>query len=305
MNKVLAGIVLSLSVTSLASAEPLKTFVNGEKTNADDVNFNFNELATRIDAVPAGVEGPQGPQGPQGIQGPQGPAGTAGADGAKGDKGDKGDPGEALTVYDGRNYGTTATQKVFSVSGAVWNTETQIYDRTSVPGKVLEYRNRAIDSVPYRVDVLFHSNSAAGHLLEERDRYNESTVDPANPLASAPTNTAIPASPIVTRASAMTIGHPWVSAAKVTDTDVVAGTASTTSVVVDVRTLMGVEDVTVAAGSYSNCIKILSQRKSLSFGNDFQNVSWFCPGGVGLVKEVQANEGGDGWEMELSTMTGP
>ncbi|WP_455208693.1 collagen-like triple helix repeat-containing protein [Kaarinaea lacus] len=304
----MTSLVLSLSLASLANAAPLVTFSNGSKTNADDVNFNFNELATRIDAIPAGPPGPQGIPGQDGANGLNGDNGADGRDGAPGPKGDKGDPGEALTVYNGLNYGTNATQKVFNAYGSsFWNTETHIYDSVTLPGKVLLYRNRALDGVPFRVDVYRYSGEPSiGLMLEARQRYDENTVDPANPLASQPTRISTLETPIITLASTMTIGHPWVSASKVDESDLVVGDVWITAAV-ETRTLMAIENVTVPAGTYNNCAKILVHRNATSFGSDFQRVSWYCPNGVGMVKQIQGGATGSSsdWVIEMASINQP
>jgi hypothetical protein len=307
MKRITASFVLSIALAEFALAgfahADLITFHNGEKTNADDVNANFNKLSERIDAIPAGQKGDNGDPGPQG---PKGDKGDKGDPGAQGLKGDKGDPGEGLTVYNGLDYTTNATKKVFTAYGPPWNTETRIYDSTSFAGKTLVYRNRALDGVPVVVDVFYYSaNPSIGHLLEARHKYDKTTVDPTNPLASQPTRISTLETPIVTRARAMTIGHPWVSASKVIESDLISGDEWTTAAV-DTRTLIGVEDVTVPAGTYTNCLKILIQRNAAAFGNDFQRVSWHCPNHIGIVKEIQGNEaGGSGWVIEMTSITLP
>jgi hypothetical protein len=338
MHKILTGLVFSLLVTSIASAAPLVTFSNGQRTNADDVNFNFNELATRIDAIPVGPQGPEGPQGPAGPQGPvgaqgpsgsqgpegpagpqgptgfQGPEGPQGPTGAQGPEGPQGPAGEATVTYDSANYGVTVSERIYSVSGsgAGWVTEVLTTDSTSVPGKKLIYRDRRnASNTTVQFDVLQFSGSTAGSVLEHQDNYDPTAVDFDRTMPLS-TGTVIKSQvfndPLVIRAKAMVVGHSWGSASikNVTDYDV-SGNAigNFTNAITEVRTLIGVEDVSVGGVDYTGCLKIATQRLSIGLGGAFQRFSWECPN-VGLVKEIMVfNNNGTTSDrtMELISVT--
>jgi len=53
------------------------------------------------------------------------------------------------------------------------------------------------------------------------------------------------------------------------------------------RAALGIEDVTVPAGSFTGCLKIMVNRQSGGFGA-YRNITWTCPG-VGVVKRIQHN----------------
>jgi hypothetical protein len=63
----------------------------------------------------------------------------------------------------------------------------------------------------------------------------------------------------------------------------------------DVGEIVGVEDVTVPAGTYSGCLKIYRQR---GFSNFIPRMEWVCPN-MGVVKSVNSNNR----LMELTDVT--
>ncbi len=93
------SVILSVNVSQAAE---LVQFSNGSVADADDVNHNFTELATRIQnqSASTGPMGPAGAQGIQGVQGIQGEAGPAGATGSRGLTGAAG-PLSGLSCADG------------------------------------------------------------------------------------------------------------------------------------------------------------------------------------------------------------
>ena len=74
-------IAMVLGTPAYAAPAVQNIFSNGQPANADQVNDNFQELADRIDAIPAGAQGEPGPQGlpgvngNNGLNGPEGPPG--------------------------------------------------------------------------------------------------------------------------------------------------------------------------------------------------------------------------------------
>lgn len=66
-------------------------------------------------------------------------------------------------------------------------------------------------------------------------------------------------------------------------------------------TLLGIEDVTVPAGTFLNCTKILRNHSGLGMGVDSVVILWHCKD-VGLVKRIQFRETEEtGVFMELSS----
>lgn len=69
-----------------------------------------------------------------------------------------------------------------------------------------------------------------------------------------------------------------------------ATTSSVTAADIQTRTLVAVEDITVPAGTFSNCLKIHRNRmRPFTNGNEMR-ISWRCDG-VGIVKQLRVNTG--------------
>ncbi len=87
-----SGMSLFLNVSNAAG---LVQFSNGNIADANEINANFNELATRIQkqAVTVGTAGAKGDTGAQGVMGPAGPQGKQGLDGFTGATGSSGPQG--------------------------------------------------------------------------------------------------------------------------------------------------------------------------------------------------------------------
>ena len=107
-----------------------------------------------------------------------------------------------------------------------------------------------------------------------------------------PTGTLVatkqPESPILLGTSSMAAGSTVADGALVTITlEPIFGGTSETSVLVQSSTIVGLQDVTVLAGNFTGCLKMVTQRTSNTFG-EFHRTSWLCPG-VGEVKRIQVN----------------
>jgi hypothetical protein len=88
---------------------------------------------------------------------------------------------------------------------------------------------------------------------------------------------------VVTLTDAMARGIDWGSAGARNVIDYVSGDVNT-DYFTDVNRLLGVENVTVPAGSYRDCLKIYRERK---YGSSPLRVrmDWICPH-IGLVKRI-------------------
>lgn len=87
----------------------------------------------------------------------------------------------------------------------------------------------------------------------------------------------IPPIPLFT--NAMVPGIAW------GDAGVIQSTVSLENYYTDVSEILTVEDVTVPAGTYSDCLKIYRQH---GFSNFIPRIVWVCPN-MGLVKSVNSN----------------
>ena len=101
---------------------------------------------------------------------------------------------------------------------------------------------------------------------------------------------------VVIRKNNMKIGQPWSTGTLVNIVDEFedfpgAGFDPTiSSVTTDTRVLEVVEDVTVPVGTFQNCLKITNTRAG-TLGTHLR-ISWYCPNGVGLVKQYHSNYNG-------------
>lgn len=126
-----SAMMLATSAYSAPAVVLPHTFTNGTPANADEVNANFDALATAVGNVPAGpagpagAAGPQGPAGPAGAAGPAGPAGAIGPSGPPGPQGAKGDPGVTFTA----GAGIVITTPSASDPGA----QTITFNRSTLP----------------------------------------------------------------------------------------------------------------------------------------------------------------------------
>lgn len=183
-----------------------------------------------------------------------------------------------------RDYNSDASEKVFQVSGSavdgsivgnlVYDTEVRRYDRTQ-PGIVSYSRDRKLggingSGVNYSVITLDKSTDKL--LLSKFQRYSN------NGLTLKETRTMTPG--VVFRTENMQIGKTFGSYSSLDSTK--AGLSS----VIQSVTLLGLDDVTVPAGSFTGCLKLLRHRNSERLGGVYDRINWFCPDNVGLVKSV-------------------
>jgi len=291
----ISAVCLSLTLGSVHAA-PLVNFSNGTAADADDVNANFNELATRIETISLtpgadgtdGATGPQGPAGPQGNQGNQGNPGIQGIQGLKGDtgaQGPAGNDGAGVVTYSWSGYGSAAwDKKVFIVTqsdGVSFDREERTFDR-SVTNFPVMTRQRFTGSTLIRHHVLHFSIDTTDFLLYQIDNFvieadgvtvtlnNEQTISPA----------------INTRNINMALGMNWGTGSQVTTTYIDGTTPNLVSFSTDTRSLLAVEDIMVQGVAYSACQKIMIDRAASVLGSHFKEINWYCPGGTGLVKSI-------------------
>ncbi len=294
-------------------AAGLNTFNNGSVADANDVNHNFTYLNNRIDNIsltpgPKGDAGATGSQGPIGLTGPaglQGVAGTNGAngldgqngiDGATGPQGPAGPPGangtgvilKSWVGYDNSAY----SKKVFLLSdtnGKV-DKEEQTFIRTdngNGTGTIDMIRQRTLAGAIKQHRIIRYNWDNNGDYtlakVKEYDIFNTGTL----------VSTVNISPPIVQLNNAMGMGLRWGTASQLTETFANA-TPDATYFSVDSRSLLAVEDITVLGTLYSACLKIETIASSEKFGRQRQQIRWYCPGNVGLVKSIQVRSDGNG-----------
>ena len=111
-RKAVMAFVMGVFVFGVAIAQTTvpNTFENGKVADANEVNENFEALATAIDNIPAGPPGPEGARGPMGPPGEMGPVGLQGAPGPQGERGEQGPQGDPGMLSDTPLLGLSDTQ---------------------------------------------------------------------------------------------------------------------------------------------------------------------------------------------------
>lgn len=186
-----------------------------------------------------------------------------------------------------------------------FDTEYQTFGKYD--GRTLMYRSRYSGSTRTSLQVFTFSSDATGKLWSQMQSldptvsgYDPTTVGGidanAPPSAADVQSTSAIDPPFLRMAKSMTIGHSWGSGSVVT-VNFATGLPSTVGAT-QMSTLLGVEDVTLPDVSvsgaipvsitYSGCLKITDQRAAVNLGGASQRISWYCPGGVGLVKRIVA-----------------
>jgi len=201
--------------------------------------------------------------------------------------------------YNYRDYSSGASVKTFKVTGSavdgselgalIYDTEVRTYDRT-IPGIVSYSRDRKVGGaggVGVNYSVITMDKSGDELLLTKFERYS------SNGLTLKETRTMTPG--VVFRTENMGVGKTFGSYSSLDSSK--AGLSS----VIQSVTLLGVEDVTVPAGSFTGCIKLLRHRNSERLGGEYDRINWFCPNNVGLVKSVTMQTTSTVLELESIT----
>lgn len=260
------GILLPASVYAVGPPVAHE-FFNGTPADADHVNANFQELANRISDIPGGDQA-------------------------------------ASFGYSG--YGSSGvTSKTFTVSGPQGQDfEIRTFERPDANTTIV-MQSRQFMGATNRIRRLTYIKSADDVRWTKRE-----DVDPIDGTTLLYTLTMSPG--VVVRKNGMKIGQPWSTGTLVhvvDEFDEIGGGAGIDpdyySVTTDTRTVEAVEDVTVPAGTFQNCLKITNNRAG-NLGTHLR-VSWYCPNGIGLVKQYHGNFNGTfsggGRLIELSAYT--
>ena len=242
-------------------------FSNGTPANADHVNANFQELANRISEVAGG---------------------------------------DQATSFDFAGYGAgNMASKTFSITGSAGqDIEIRTFERPDANTTVVT-QNRQLLGVTNRIRKLTYVTSADDVRWTMRQ-----DIDPSDGTTLLYTLSVSPG--IVVRKNNMKIGQPWSTGSVVhvvDEYDEIGGGVGIDpafdSITTDSRTLEAVENVAVPAGNFQNCLKITNTRAG-HLGTHFR-ISWYCPNGVGLVKQYHGNyagtSNGGGRLIELSGYT--
>jgi len=179
-------------------------------------------------------------------------------------------------VYDYQDYVNSDIQsKTFNRNhdGNLY-TEVWSFDRTS-PGDIVR-TEIATDAagLAYRCRInVFQAKP-------ESYNWTQNIVCDGNTVPPTPIQTINFDPSVVLLTDSMSPGIAWGTAGvQVSDTS-----ATFSSFFTDKNVILGVEDVTVPAGSYENCLKIHKLRE---YGSLFTRVEWLCPN-IGLVKRVHS-----------------
>jgi hypothetical protein len=255
-------LIAMLISTPVFAAPVPHSFSNGQPANADQVNENFQELADRIEEIPVGPPGPQGPIGPQGLQGEPGPA------------------GDGIIQVNFDPYRHNFASKTFTiikksiVSGLFEPEEEEIrtYDR-STPGQlVVTHEGINIQSgQTVRGEVrFFTTDNGQDKVWTQRDVYFDWDVIDYT-VEYSPGITVIPGT--------LKMGIPWNSAVIARTIDINGADPAKEEIIIDSRTLIAQESISVAGVTYIDCLKVLVERGGAP------SIDWYCAG-YGLVKRM-------------------
>ena len=191
------------------------------------------------------------------------------------------DTGNGATVYDYHSYiSTTIISKTFNIRGlGSCPTEERSYTRTPTADGTLTQIHRLRADIPNLTvcqDRTFDYLASADSLL---------LVQSESVANGNVTQTKIVDSPSSQMTSSMQVGQSYGHATTVQTTD--STNNVTESGLVEIHTLVAVEDVAVPYGNFTACLKIHSNRRSENLGQ-FSRVSWRCEG-VGEVKRISVN----------------
>lgn len=273
------GMALSVACLSMlvgvSQAAPLISFSNGTVADADDVNANFTELETRINAIPAGDAGPQGPAGPAGPMGATGMVGPAGPAGSTGPQGPAGANGAGVVTYSWQGFGSAAWDvKAFVVTPPdTFDKEVRTYNRTpngDGTGTTEVTRERTLSGVIYSYQIFTYEWDNTGD-------FTQTKIETFSAAGLSKTETFTPG--LIIRHSAMGLGMTWGTSSQV---DVVYTDTTPNNIFFEVNgySLVAIEDISVRGVDYTGCQKILKHWTTAG-----RDIRWYCPG-VGLVKKV-------------------
>jgi len=181
-------------------------------------------------------------------------------------------------------FGSAAyTQKVFTVTGTHgrWDKETRTFNRDVVNTTVITRQRTLAGAIVRHHELTFNQQSSGDIVLSEFKDF-----DPNNIANRVSVRTISP--PVVIRENVMDIGLRWATAAQITEVYDDVSIPTTIGFAVDSRSLIVLENVTLSNGdAYTDCLKIETIRSGERLGGSFQQISWHCPNGVGLVKSIR------------------
>jgi len=288
ISKLITGLAASLLIVSNVSAGSVtipNTFSSGTPAVAAEVNQNFSAVATAVNDNDSRVTGIETQT--QNIETgcPTGQAmravDTAGVITCE-------NVVTGGTIYDYHNYiaASNLTEKVFALTNNCGDTATWTYSRTAQGSDTRVVRTQVRTNVG--VNCKYQTNTflvtATTYEWRQNDRYdNAGTVIQ---------NSYIFNSPIPRMTSSMSRGLPWGEATNST---------ATAELIVEKISLLGVEDITVTAGVFTNCLKIHTLRTRMAAGS-FSRISWHCLN-VGEVKRIDGVSGGNVKSWDLTSYT--
>jgi len=191
----------------------------------------------------------------------------------------------SVTIYDYRDYNTTATDKTFNVTSSSYCATTELRSYVRTPNGTdtdVEMTLKAPATGALCRHTIFKStNTPTEKLLKSKDN-----IYINGPNIGLISNAFRLEEPITLGTSSMAKGSAFADASKIFVTPF-GSTENLNGVHLQTTYASGVESVTVPLDTYNNCLKIYEMRSSNGFGGDRSNrVSWYCPT-VGLVKRLE------------------
>jgi len=186
---------------------------------------------------------------------------------------------DKITAYDYHDYLNPAIQsKTFIhhqdgvVSDLTWT-----FNRSNPPEVIrIDEVTEANSNVVLRYGTRTFTPTAESFDLVQAESYNPATIPPELD------DTVDYTPPLVRLTSAMVPGIAWGSAG------ILDSTLLGQSYYLDKTEVLAVEDVSVTAGIFENCLKIHSVHQFRA-GSSHAQMDWFCPG-MGLVKRIHNRE---------------
>jgi len=203
-------------------------------------------------------------------------------------------------TYDYRNYeADNVATRTYAMQGvgACGTTEIQTFTRTPLGDgstQITQDRvRRTAGNVICERNVFDFRATIDGLYLAGRTGYSA-----ANPTEVVNTNTIDV--PLMQRTTTMRVGATWGSASGQSQVVYPAATL-TQGAATQTNSLLAVESVSVPAGNFASCLRIVETRSSFSIGA-FTQVSWYCQG-VGMAKRVVQPSNGNGYTLALQSFT--
>ena len=273
MKQLLSITIISSGLVFSAAANAVpNTFSSGQPARAAEVNANFADVETQIGNNTTTIQGNAAD-----IQTNAGniQANTNAINAIS-----------QPPVYDYRNFtvGSNVVSKSFTNTGlGCGDTETRSFSFSTNAADanstdVVVTRSRFNSGVRCNLSDTTYLHASTARTLVSGNNYNN-VDDSLN-------STKVPVLPIVTGTSTMREGAVRTNGTVMNSTLAFDGSVIS-SVLVETRSVTGIENVSVPAGNYTGCLKQSIIRKSDTFG-EFHRVSWHCPG-VGEVKRIQIN----------------